>query len=195
MSSSAVAIEPAEPALSPAIPRKRKLRLSPAEKDRRSKHIGQFAAKGGAAAMANKSPEERAAFGAMGGKALLERYRVMKSASGSDTPEGYRLRRIELEGKRDWLLDKLIECAETETKLDALSELRAALTEIRAEIPILLEREERAKAAGPSVPTAPRAPIGQPAPVATSAPSAPASPGNPPPENPATDISPPISPD
>lgn len=191
MSSSAVAIEPAEPAVSPAIARKRKLRLSPAEKDRRSKHIGQFAAKGGAAAMANKSPEERAAFGAMGGKALLERYRVMKSASGSDTPEGYRLRRIELEGKRDWLLDKLIECAETETKLDALSELRAALTEIRAEIPILLEREERAKVAAPAL-VAPRAPI---APLSPSAPAASGPPSAGIPQADSPPDSPPVSPD
>lgn len=126
----------------------------------------------------------------MGGKAMLENYRTMKQAHNPETPDGYRLRRIQLEGKRDWLLDKLIECAETETKLDALSELRAALTEIRAEIPILLEREERAKAAGPAVPAAPRAPI---VPVAASAP--PSAPANPSPDISQADIHPPISPD
>lgn len=146
------------PAAAP-VPKKRKLRMSPAERDRRSKHIAKYQHLASAASAA-RSPEERSRVASIGAQAKAEQYSAMKAATGPETPHGYRLRRIELEGKRDWLLDKLIECAETETKMDALSELRAALTEIRAEIPILLDREERATKAAGQAAVAPRPAIG-----------------------------------
>lgn len=127
---------------------------------------------------------------------MMEKYRTMKAALVPDTPEGFRLRRIDLEGKRDALLNKLIECAETETELPALAVLRAALTEIRAEIPILLDREERAtKAAGQVSAAAPRAAIGPAAPLQPAPAAFPAvdPAGNPSADIPATDIPPAIA--
>ena len=173
---------------------RRKYRITEADRERRAIQINKYGDKGRAAAAA-RPPEERSRSASFGGKALYESYRAMKDAFTTESPESIRARRKQLEGKRDELLDHLLACAAGSADLQAdLGIIKAALAELRPEIGLLIDREERAKAAGPPVPTAPRAPIVPVVPVVPVAIVQPA-PRNPPPENPAADISPPISPD
>jgi hypothetical protein len=193
-SSSAVAIASADPA--PVKPR-RKYRLSDSERQRRADAIRPYSLKGLAAAH-SRPPEERSRTAAAGGKAMFANYRAMKSVLSIESPESIRARRKELEGKRDALLDHLLACAAGDADPQAdLAIIKAALAELRPEIGLLIDREERAKAAGPSIPTAPRAAIGPAATVQPAPASFPAhiSPGNPPSDILPADILPAIASD
>ena len=190
VSSSAVAIEVPWPP--PPRPRK-KYRMSENDRETRSKHIRQFQPLG-AAASAKRPKEDRVRCSSMGGQALYDNYRKMKEALSVESPESIRARRKTLEGKRDELLDHLLACAAGRADLQAdLGVIKAALAELRPEIGLLIDREERAKVAPPA-PVAPRAPIAPIAPIAPLPPSAPAASGPPSAGIPQAD-SPPVSPD
>jgi len=104
--------------------------------------------------------------GKLGGAARSQNYQFLKMIIQPESPEGLRKRRMELEGKREQILDSLTKAALGQQAPDAdCSIISAALRELRTESDRLLEREERAKAeAAVKGGDSPRAPIIQPAP-------------------------------
>ena len=123
--------------------KREKLKITAEDRERRSKHIAKFCHLGGAAA-AKRPKEDIRRYCSAGGKKRAENYRAMKNALIPESPEGIRKRRMDLEGKREQILDALVESAEAEGA--EVSVVSAALRELRTEADRLLERENRAKA-------------------------------------------------
>lgn len=148
--------------------------ISDAERARRGARIIQFASAGGQARNAKVTPEKQFEYSSKGGKARIANYNRLKSLMIPESPESIRKRRIDLEGKREAILDALVESAEADGAEVAV--VSAALRELRTEADRLLDREARAKAeqAVVKAEAGPRAAIGpavQPATVQPAPPS------------------------
>jgi hypothetical protein len=164
---------------------RRKLNLSPEERQRRTDQILGWASIGGQARNAKVTPEKQFEYSSKGGKARIANYNRLKSLMIPESPESVRKRRMELEAKREAILDALVESAEADGA--EVSVVSAALRELRTEADRLIDREARAKAeqaqqaaAGPAraalVPAPPAALLAIP-PAALAADPAPESPG------------------
>ena len=119
-------------------------RITDEDRARRAAQIAGFASIGGQARNAKVTPEKQFEYSSKGGKARIANYNRMKSLMIPESPESIRKRRMELEGKREQILDALVESAEAEGA--EVSVVSAALRELRTEADRLLDRENRAKA-------------------------------------------------
>jgi hypothetical protein len=131
---------------------RRKMNLSPEERQRRTNQILGWASIGGQARNAKVTPEKQFEYSSKGGKARIANYNRLKSLMIPESPESVRKRRLDLEAKREAILDALVESAEAEGA--EVSVVSAALRELRTEADRLIDREARAKAeqaaAGPA---------------------------------------------
>ena len=123
---------------------RRKLNLSPEERQRRTDQILGWASIGGQARNAKVTPEKQFEYSSKGGKARIANYNRLKSLMIPESPESVRKRRMELEAKREAILDALVESAEADGA--EVSVVSAALRELRTEADRLIDREARAKA-------------------------------------------------
>ena len=152
-----------------AVKRRKKMNLSPEELLRRTENIRPYSSIGGKANLAKHGREGLSKAGKIGGKVQHLQYKVLAMAMQPDSPEDLRKRRIEIEGKRELILEALTKAALGQQAPDAdCAIISAALRELRAEADRLIDREARAKAeqaaqaaAGPArvalVPAAPPA--------------------------------------
>lgn len=135
-----------DPLLAPA---KRVYRLSEAGRAVKAAHARKISAAGTAAGLLKQGTESRSEAGKKGAAILAQRTKLLQDACRPENPEGIKARRILLEGRRDGLLGALITAAEGGKALKAdLGVIKAALSEIRAEIALLFDREDRARKAG-----------------------------------------------
>jgi hypothetical protein len=160
-------------------------RISEADLARRSAQITGYASKGGQANVEKHGFDGLSKAGKLGGAARSKNYQFLKMIIQPESPEGLRKRRVEIEAKREQILEALTKAALGQQAPDAdCAIISAALRELRAEADRLIDREARAKAeqaeqaaAGPPraalVPAAPPAIL----PALVAADPAPESPG------------------
>ena len=130
-----------------AVKRRKKMNLSPEELLRRTENIRPYSSIGGKANLAKHGREGLSKAGKIGGKVQHLQYKVLAMAMQPDSPEDLRKRRIEIEGKRELILEALTKAALGQQAPDAdCAIISAALRELRAEADRLIDREARAKA-------------------------------------------------
>jgi hypothetical protein len=123
--------------------KREKLQITAEDRERRAKHIAKFCHLGGAAA-AKRPKEDIIRYCSAGGKKRAENYQAMRNLMIPESPESVRKRRLDLEAKREAILDALVESAEADGA--EVSVVSAALRELRTEADRLIDREARAKA-------------------------------------------------
>jgi hypothetical protein len=119
-------------------------KISDEDRARRAAQITGFASIGGQANVEKHGFDGLSKAGKLGGTARSKNYQFLKMIIQPESPEGIRKRRMELEAKREQILDALVESAEADGA--EVSVVSAALRELRTEADRLIDREARAKA-------------------------------------------------
>jgi hypothetical protein len=128
-------------------PARKPYSITDAERARRADVLRPYAAAGGRANIAKHGSEGMSKAGKVGGKVQHERYKLLMMSIKPESPEDLRRRRVEIEAKREQILEALTKAALGQQAPDAdCAIISAALRELRAEADRLIDREARAKA-------------------------------------------------